>query len=535
MVRAAATAVTPIMTATTSTAIPAPAMPVTRLPLMLTAIAITAANFMNVLDLTIAVVAVPSISGTIGASPSQGAWILTSYAICLAVILPLSPWVCKRYGEVRVFSLSVLMFALTSMACGLSRHMETLVFFRALQGLSSGFIVPLSQTLLLRIFPPHKHGSAIGLWSIASTIAPVLGPILGGFITDNLGWPWIFYINVPIGCVAAWLVWTSIHHIETQTKRVPVDGVGMVLLAVTVLAFQLVMDKGHEWDWFGSPGIRLLMTVSVIALIGYVVWERREPHPIIDYGLFRIPVFVIASVMGVIFNLTYFASTVLYPIWMQSALGYTATLSGLVMAGTSVLPIVGMMLVGKNIGRLNLRYLVVSGSLVTMLAIYLQAQSTTDTTFAQMLQARVVMGIGFTLMFPPLMVISLGSVSADRTVGAASFFNFFRNIATSVGIAAGISLWQSRTAFHRSRLVEEINPDMPGKELAFAPIQQLVDGNPEAMWEVVDKLATAQASTMGLSDTFMICMLAVIPVILLSPFIPARLAPRPGTQVAAGE
>jgi DHA2 family multidrug resistance protein len=195
--------------------------PTTRFPLMLTAIAITAANFMNVLDLTIAVVAVPSISGTLGASPSQGAWILTSYSICLAIILPLSPWVCRRYGEVRTFTASVLMFALTSLACGMSHNMESLVFFRALQGLSSGLIVPLSQTLLLRIFPPQKHGTAIGLWSIASTIAPVLGPILGGVITDNMGWPWIFYLNIPIGFVAAWVVWTSMHIWRPRPGKYP--------------------------------------------------------------------------------------------------------------------------------------------------------------------------------------------------------------------------------------------------------------------------------------------------------------------------
>ena len=507
----------------------------TRLPLLLTAMAITAANFMNVLDLTIAVVAVPSISGTIGASPSQGAWILTSYSICLAVVLPLSPWVCKRFGEVRTFVFSVLMFALTSLACGMSRHLETLVLFRALQGLSSGLIVPLSQTLLLRIFPPHQHGSAIGLWSIASTIAPVLGPILGGFITDNLGWPWIFYINIPIGFAAAWVVWTSMHRIDNPTQRIPVDGIGMLLLAATVLLLQLVLDKGHEWDWLGSPNIRLMLTVAAITLVGYVVWERREPHPIIDYGLFRIPVFVIASVMGVIFNLTYFASTVLYPIWMQQSLGYTATLAGMVMAGTSVLPIFGMMMVGRNIARLNLRWLVASGTLIMMLAIWLQAQSTTDSTMGQLLRARVVMGIGFTLMFPPLMAISLGSVTPDRTVAAASFFNFFRNVATSVGIAVGVSLWQSRTVFHRQRLVEELDSNLAGKEQALAPLQQLAGDNTDALWAMVERLTAAQASTMGLSDTFLVCMVAVIPVLLLCPLLPARLAPRPEAAAAAVE
>ena len=501
-----------------------------RLPLMLTAFAITAANFMNVLDLTIAVVAVPSISGSLGASPSQGTWVLTTYSICLAIVLPLSPWVCKRYGEVRTFTVSVLMFALTSWACGMSSSIESLVFFRALQGLSSGLIVPLSQTILLRIFPPEKHGMAIGLWSIASTIAPVLGPILGGLITDSIGWPWIFYLNIPIGLAAAWIVWTSMHHMETEIKKVPVDAVGMLLLAITVLVFQLVLDKGHELDWLASADIRLMLNISIIAFIAYVVWERKEPHPIIDYSLFKIPVFVVASIMGIIFNLTYFASTVLYPIWMQTALGYTATLSGWVMAGTSVLPIVGMMLVGKNIARLNLRYLIISGTLVMMYAIYMQAAATTNSTFGQLISARVVMGIGFTLMFPPLMVISLGSVSPDRTVSAASFFNFFRSVATSVGIAVGITVWQSRTAFHRHRLVEELNPLAADKEAAFQPLMELSGGNEEAMWAITDHVATIQASTMGLNDTFIVCIIAAVPVLFLAFLIPAKLGPKPENE-----
>ncbi len=515
------------MTAVTATTSLTPSGPIPRLPLMITAFAITAANFMNVLDLTIAVVAVPSISGTLGASPSQGTWILTIYSVCLAIVLPLTPWVCKRYGEVRTFTISVMMFSITSWACGMSNSMEMLVFFRALQGLSSGLIVPLSQTVLLRIFPPEKHGMAIGLWSIASTIAPVLGPVLGGVITDNIGWPWIFYLNIPIGFLAAWIVWTSMSHMETPTQKVPVDAVGMLLLAVTVLLFQLVLDKGHELDWLASADIRLMLNIAVITLIGYVIWERREPHPIIDYSLFKVPVFVVASIIGVIFNCTYFASTVLYPIWMQEALGYTATLSGLVMAGTSVLPIVGMMLVGKNIGRLNLRYLVISGTLVMMFAIYLQSISTTDSTFSQLIWARVVMGIGFTLMFPPLMVISLGSVSQERTTSAASFFNFFRSIATSVGIAVGISIWQARTAFHRQRLVENLNPLNAEIVEAFAPIKQLSEGNEQAMWAITEHLATIQATTLGINDTFLVCIWVAVPVLFLAMFIPAKLGPRP--------
>ncbi len=504
-----------------------PTTPATRLPLIITALAITAANFMNALDMTIAVVALPSISGTLGASPSQGAWVLTTYTVCLAIVLPLSPWMCKRFGEVHTFTGSILMFALTSWACGVSSNMELLIFFRALQGLSSGLIIPLSQTMLLRIFPPERHGTAIALWSIVSVTAPVLGPILGGVITDNLSWPWIFYINIPIGFGAAWIVWTSMHKIETETKKIPVDAVGMFLLAVTVLLFQLILDRGHELDWLGSADIRLMINIAVIALIAYVIWERKEPHPLIDYSLFKIPVFVVSSIMGVIFNLTYFSCSVLYPIWMQTALGYTATLSGLVMAGTSVLPIVGMTLVGKNIARLNLRYLIVSGALITMYAIYLQASSTTESTFTQLLVARVAVGIGFTLLFPPLMAITLGSVSQERTVSAASFFNFFRTVASSVGIAIGISIWQARTVFHRQHLIEELNPAYAEKEAAFQVMEQLSGGDGDVLWAITDQMATVQASTLGLNDTFIVFIVVAIPVLFLALFIPARLGPKP--------
>jgi DHA2 family multidrug resistance protein len=494
-----------------------------RLPLLLTAIAITAANFMNVLDTTIAVVSLPAISGSLGATPSQGAWVLTSYSVCLAVILPLSPWISRRYGEIRTFVASVIMFSITSMLCGIAPNFESLILFRALQGLSSGLIVPLSQTLVLRVYPPAQHGFAIGLWSVTSTTAPVLGPLIGGYITDNFGWPWIFYINIPLGIVTGTIIWTSLAHIDKASSRIPVDGMGILLLAVVVIMMQLVLDKGHELDWLASPAIRLMTNVAIIGAIAFYLWERREPHPIIDYSLFRYPVFVMASIMASLFHITYFGSMIPYPIWMQSVLGYTATWSGLVMAGTSVLPVFGMMVVGKNMSRLNLRYLMASGALCGLYGIYLQAGCTTDTAFADMLWARVVIGVGFTLLWPPIMALTLSSVPPDKTTSAASFFNFFRIFSTSVGIAIGITLWQSRTVFHRQHMVEELIPWKPGKELAFQPLENLADGDNSVLWGIAEGLTNLQALTMGLSDTFMLLAILVIPVVLLVPFLPAKM------------
>ncbi len=347
--------------------------PTTRLPLMLTAVAIATANFMNILDTTIAVVSLPAISGSLGATPSQGAWVLTSYAVCLAIMLPLSGSVIKRYGQIKTFTVAIALFTITSCLCGMAKNFETLIFFRALQGLSSGLIVPLSQTVLLRIFPPQQHGFALGLWALTSGVAPVLGPIIGGYITDTVGWPWIFYMNVPVGIFCAWAVWTSMSHEETETKKEPIDVVGMLLLAIVVLLAQLVMDKGHELDWLGSSEIRLMLNIAVIGFIGFVVWERREPHPIVDYTLLKIPSFIICSIIAAIFYISYYTTTVLYPIWMQSVLGYTATWAGLAMAGTSLVPIFGMLIVGKHLAKLNLRHLMIVGSGFIAYGIYLQA------------------------------------------------------------------------------------------------------------------------------------------------------------------
>ena len=494
---------------------------------LITAMAIAIANFMIILDTTIAVVSVPAISGALGATPSQGTWILTSYTVCIAVVLPLSGWVSVRYGEVRTFAVATLVFAITSWLCGMADNFELLVLLRALQGMSSGLVVPLSQTLLLRIYPPAQHGFALSLWTVTASVAPVVGPMLGGFITDQVGWPWVFFINVPIGVLCSYIVWQRMHTMESRTFKKPVDGIGMLLLVCCILTLQLLMDRGHELDWLSSPSMRVCLAVSVIAFIAFCVWEREESHPIIDYTLLKVPSFAISSIMISIFYITYISATVLYSIWMQTVLDYTPTWAGVAIAGSGIPAVMFVFFVGKYIYRLNLRVLIVTGSMSIMYAVYLQAQMNTHITLAYIFISRIIMGTGLALLFAPLMGLSLISVPKEKMASAAGFFNFFRMLASSIGIAIGVTLWEHRTIFHRQRLVEDLTPLKSASETAFATVSNLVGGDQLVGWSLLERLAQKQASTLALNDTFYVFMATFLIVLALTPFVPRRLAQAP--------
>jgi DHA2 family multidrug resistance protein len=300
------------------------------LPLVLATFAVAVASFMNILDTTIAVVAVPTISGNLGATPSQGSWIFTIYSVCLAVVLPLSGWITRRYGQVRVFCIGLLLFTLTSWLCAIADTFNQLLLFRAFQGASGGLLVALSQSLLLRIWPPEKHGMALGIWGITSAVAPVLGPLLGGYITDNFGWPWIFLINLPVGAVSVYICWTLLRPFESETHRDPVDFVGLLLLMVGVICFQLFLDRGHELDWLASIQMRVLLVVAVFCFFLFLAWEVGEAHPVVDLSLFTYRNFVTGTALISVLYVCFVLATVLYPIWLQTAMGYTATWAGLV-------------------------------------------------------------------------------------------------------------------------------------------------------------------------------------------------------------
>ncbi|HZZ36495.1 MAG TPA: DHA2 family efflux MFS transporter permease subunit, partial [Caulobacteraceae bacterium] len=331
--------------------------------LILAGFLLAVGNFMVVLDMTIANVSVPTIAGGLAVSPNQGTWVITSYSVAEAVVVPLTGWLAQRFGAVRVFLFGLIGFGLCSAMCGLAPSLGALVAFRVLQGLCGGPIMPMSQTLMMRIFPPHQQGQAMGIWAMTTVVAPIAGPILGGTICDTVGWSWIFLINVPVAAACAFFAWRALAGQETATEKRRVDVVGLGLLITFVGALQIMLDKGKELDWFSSPTIIGLAVIAVIGFAAFLIWELTDANPIVDLRIFRYRGFT-SSVITISLTFgAFFSSIVLIPLWLQSNMGYTATWAGYATAFGGVLAVVASPIVGRFVGRVDGRYMVTFGVL----------------------------------------------------------------------------------------------------------------------------------------------------------------------------
>lgn len=429
--------------------------------LALLTISLSLATFMQVLDTSIANVSIPTIAGDLAVSPNQGTWVITSFAVSNAIALPLSGWLAKRFGEVRLFVAATLLFTLASMLCGLSTSLPMLVVFRIFQGAVAGPMIPLSQSLLLANYPHDKKGLALALWSMTVVLAPIFGPILGGYITDNFSWPWIFYINIPVGLIATYITWQLLKKRETATLKLPIDSVGLVLLVIGVGSLQLLLDKGNDLDWFDSDSIRMLAAVSMVCLSFFVVWEFTERHPVVDLSLFRVRNFSVGTISISLGYMTFFSGVVVYPLWLQTQMGYTATWAGLSAAPIGILSVIFSPIVGKNMHRIDLRILASFSFLVFAAITFWASSFNTDTTFWQLTLPRFFQGIGMATFFIPLMSILLSGLPPDRVASASGLSNFLRVLGGSFGTSLSIALWDRRESLHHSQLTENISISDP--------------------------------------------------------------------------
>jgi DHA2 family multidrug resistance protein len=442
-------------------------------PLAITALALALGTFMQVLDSTIANVSLPTIAGNLGSSTSQGTWVITSFAVANGIGVPLTGWLMGRYGVVRTFVISVLLFTLASFLCGIAWSLSSLIFFRILQGGMSGPMIPGSQALLISIFPANKRTTALGIWSITTLIAPICGPILGGYISDNYHWGWIFLINVPVGIAVSFLCWGSLKDRETLTRKLPIDTVGLGLLIVWVGALQVMLDTGKDAGWFESTEIVILAIIAVVGFLAFVIWELTDEHPIVDLSLFRNRNFAFGTLAFCLGYAVFFANTQLLPLWLQTQIGYTATWAGLVAAPTGAIAVLLTPFAARMMSRIDARLIATVAFIAFAGSFFMRSNFTASADFFSYMLPLLVQGIAMATFFLAMITILLDGIPPPRIPLASGLSNFTRIVAGGFAASIATTLWDRREALHQSRLADVATAYSPALRQSLNSFHQL--------------------------------------------------------------
>ena len=473
------------------------------------------ATFMLVLDSTIANVAIPTIAGDLGASSSQGTWVITSFGVANAISIPITGWLAKRFGEVRLFLIATLLFVLASWLCGIANSLEMLIVFRVLQGAVAGPIIPLSQSLLLNNYPPEKRGMALAFWSMTIVVAPICGPILGGWISDNIHWGWIFFINVPIGLAVVLISWKILEGRESRISHQPVNTIGLILLALGVGALQLMLDQGREQDWFNSTEIVVLTIIAAVGLIALIIWELTDDNPVVDVSLFKSRNFTVGCVSTSLAFLVYSGTVVLIPLLLQQVYNYTATWAGLAAAPVGLLPILLAPIIGKFGNKIDMRILITISFMVYALTFYWRAVTfEPEMTFMDVALPQFVQGLAVACFFMPLTTITLSGLPPEKMASASSLFNFLRTLAGSIGTSLTTFIWYNREAVHHTQLTEVINPYNPISQQFFQTMGSF-GLSEEQTASYIARQITAQGFIIGANEIFLVSAITFISLVVL--------------------
>ncbi len=497
-------------------------------------IALSAATFMNVLDSSIANVSLPAIAGDLGVSPNQGTWVITSFGVANAIALPLTGWLSQRFGQVRLFVASVLLFVMASWLCGLAPNMSTLIAMRAVQGFVAGPMMPLAQTLLLSSYPPAMAGIAMALWAMTTLVAPVMGPVLGGWITDHTHWGWIFFINIPVGIAAGFITWSIFHKRETQIRKLPIDGTGLALLVLAVSSLQIMLDKGKELDWFHSPEVTALAIVSAIGFAFLIAWELTDDHPVVELRLLKIRNFWTGTLSMTVAYSLFMGNLVLLPLWLQQFMGYTSTQAGMLMAPVGLFAIILSPVIGKNIHRLDPRAVTSFAFIVFSLVLWMRSNFNTQADFGTLMIPTIIQGIALACFFIPLTTITLGGVAPAQIASASGLSSFARIVGGSFGTSIAVSIWQDRAAMHHAQLAELVNRGSVATNTALANFDAAGMGHEQALSQI-NRLLDQQAFMLAANDVFhasSVIFLLLIPLVWLSH--PPKNGGRGSADAAAG-
>jgi len=482
-------------------------------------IALATAAFMNMLDLTVTNVSVPAIAGSLGVSPNQGTWVITSYAVAEAIMLPLTGWLAGRFGQLRLFLTATSLFTLVSLLCALSPNFAALLAMRVIQGTVGAAMIPLAQALLLSLYPPQQRGLALGIFAMTIVAGPIAGPLAGGWITDHLSWHWIFLINLPIGILCVTLVATLMAGRESPRIKTPIDAVGLALLILGVGSLQILLDKGNELDWFGSTLVVALACVAVVALAAFVIWELTAEHPVVNLRLFARRNFTVGVTCLALVSVAFFGANVVVPLWLQMHMGYTAEWAGRTMAFGGLLSLVASPLVGANIHRIDARLVTTCGLVLFAVFAFLSSTFPPDIDFWTLALTRLLMGLGMSCLFLPLLTIIFSGLGPDQVASASGIANFFRSLGSSFGTSIMVSLWDNRTSQFHSQLVEHVGTHSPASTAYLTQLQQLGLSTNAALNYVDQVVVSAQASLLATNSVLVtsgVLLLALIPLIWLA-------------------
>jgi MFS transporter, DHA2 family, multidrug resistance protein len=504
------------------------------------ALTVTLATFMEVLDTSVANVALPHIAGSLSASNDESTWVLTSYLVSNAIVLPMSGWFSSLIGRKHFYMLCVALFTISSFLCGLAPSLGMLIFFRVLQGAGGGGLQPSEQAILADTFPPRQRGMAFAVYGMAVVLAPAIGPTLGGWITDNFSWRWIFFINIPVGITSLLLTNRLItdppYMKRNRKKTFRVDYIGLGLLALGLGTLQVVLDKGERDDWFGSHFILVMTVVSISALIGVVIWEWRHKDPIIDLHLFKDRSFGIGTFLMFMVGFALMSSTVLIPLFLQTMMGYTAEQAGLALMPGGIAIIMVMPLVGTLLGKYDARRLLLFGFSVLAAALFYLTHFNLFIDFRHAATARLIQAIGLAFLFVPINTAAYAFLPKEKNNQASGLINLARNVGGSVGISFVITMLSRRAQFHQANLVEHINPGSGKLQAMLQSAGHMLmsrgSGAAEASrqaYGLVGNMLGQQATMLAYIDDFWLVGVAVL---MMIPLVFLMKKTKPGGAIA---
>jgi DHA2 family multidrug resistance protein len=442
----------------------------------LIACAVMLATFMEVLDTSVANVALPHIAGNLSASTNESTWVLTSYLVANAIVLPATAWFGGLFGRKRFLIACIVIFTIASALCGLASSLGLLVFARILQGAGGGALQPISQAILLESFPREKRGLAMAIFSLGVIVAPIIGPTIGGWITDNYSWRWIFYINLPFGILAVILsnMFVEDPPYLKKTAARDIDGIGFFLMAVGLALLQIILDKGQQDDWFEAPWICWASLVMVLCLTAFFFWELRARHPIVDLRILKDMNFTTGTFLVTMIGVVLYSTTVLLPLFLQTLMGYTAYLSGLALSPRGIAAFFMALIIGRLIGRIDARYFIAGGLLLLSVSCVVLGNINLNVSFENIIFAIMLNGVAISAIFVPLATLTMGTLPRHEMGNAAGLFNLMRNIGGSIGIAVVATLLSRFAQIHQNVLVGHLTPYDPQAQVFFGQIQMLL-------------------------------------------------------------